>query len=117
MTARDFWVVFVLGAKGWGSSNRRERLPSDWASRRLVVLRRDDFKCQWRYGSEVCGVRATDVDHVVAGDDHSFGNLRSLCREHHARKSAGEGAAAYWAGVRASRSKFAGRGGKHPGVL
>jgi hypothetical protein len=37
---------------------------------------------------------ATDVDHIVAGDDHEPSNLQALCRFHHARKSAREGASA-----------------------
>lgn len=107
----------VAAVKPWAGSTRKERLPSDWLGRRSQVLRRDDFKCQWRIGSGRCSRYASDVDHVVRGDDHSFGNLQSLCSEHHRLKSGREGAAAYWAGVRESRGKFrAGRGEKHPGV-
>ncbi|MEU7177038.1 MULTISPECIES: HNH endonuclease [Streptomyces] len=35
---------------------------------------------------------ATDVDHIEPGDNHDAENLQSLCRHHHARKSAREGA-------------------------
>ncbi len=107
-------VVFVA----WSSSGRRDRLPSDWVSRRRVVLERDGGVCQWRVPGGVCGEPASDVDHVVLGDDDSFGNLRSLCSGHHSHKSSWEGASAYWAGVRESREKFReGRGGRHPGIV
>ena len=101
----------------WSSSARRGRLPVDWGTIRNGVLVRDGFRCQWRLGLTVCGKPATDVDHIVRGDDHSMGNLRALCREHHARKSSFEGAEAYWSKVRESRGKFRNRGGGHPGVL
>jgi len=41
-----------------------------------------------------CWDKATDVDHIVAGDDHSPANLRGLCTWHHAKKSSAEGNAA-----------------------
>lgn len=38
-----------------------------------------------------CRDRATQVDHVIAGDLHEMSNLRGICEWHHARKSAREG--------------------------
>ncbi|MFD0276161.1 HNH endonuclease [Kitasatospora sp. NPDC127111] len=49
-----------------------------------------------------CSARATDVDHIVPGDDHSDDNLRSLCGWCHRQKSASEGGTA--AGQRAVRT-------------
>lgn len=60
----------------------------DWPSRRAAVLARDGHRCV------ICGALANQVDHLVPGDDHSMHNLRSLCPEHHAAKSAREGSAA-----------------------
>lgn len=52
------------------NSTRRGRLPSDWNTRRLIVLRRDKGTCY------LCGETGADtVDHVVPGDDHSLTNL------------------------------------------
>lgn len=80
----------------WEGSDRASRLPSDWATRRLRVLRRDGYRCQWREDDVpgICGERGSDVDHINPGDDHSPENLQTLCRWHHARKSAAEGNAA-----------------------
>ncbi|WP_079868837.1 HNH endonuclease [Mycobacteroides abscessus] len=38
-----------------------------------------------------CLVTASEVDHIVPGDDHSDGNLRAACRKCHAHKSSAEG--------------------------
>ncbi len=80
----------------WDSSDRRSRLPADWAKRRLRVLRRDGYRCQHRNrpGAPKCGTPANQVDHVQPGDDHDYANLRALCRRHHAEKSSAEGNAA-----------------------
>jgi 5-methylcytosine-specific restriction endonuclease McrA len=81
---------------GWVGSTRKGRLPADWRTRRAHVLSRDHHLCQWvRVDTGgLCGMLATDVDHINPGDDHSTTNLQSLCRYHHARKSASEGATA-----------------------
>jgi hypothetical protein len=60
----------------WYTSNRRDRLPSDWLRRRAPVLARDSF------------------DHIEHGDNHDLSNLQALCRWHHSRKSSAEGIAA-----------------------
>jgi len=57
----------------WQGSTRRERLPSDWGTRRLIVLRRDKGICY------LCGGSGADtVDHIVPGDDHSLTNLAAV---------------------------------------
>lgn len=102
----------------WHGSDRRERLPSNWSTVRKRVLRRDDNRCTHR--NPDTGVRcaevATDVDHIIAGDNHSMENLTSLCDWHHQRKSSREGAAALLAKRRAHEKKYR-RTEKHPGLL
>lgn len=84
----------------WETSDRRNELPSDWPKRRLECLEADGHRCVWpgrwakKRGVKQCGEPATDVDHVRRGDDHSPGNLQSLCKWHHMWKTARESAAA-----------------------
>lgn len=76
----------------WGTSNRRQRLPSNWPALRVLVLQRDGYQCVALLVDGVrCTEPATDVDHIKAGEDHSLINLQALCSWHHARKSAREG--------------------------
>lgn len=81
----------------WAGSTRRARLPPDWftpGGRRDRVLARPDGRvCALRY-PDICIGFATQVDHKVAGDDHSDENLQPACHPCHAHKSALEGAAA-----------------------
>lgn len=78
---------------GWTGA-RKARLPKDWRTRRLIVLRRDNGICHW------CGEPGADeVDHVNPGDDHSLTNLRPIHSARHparchAHKSSAEGVAA-----------------------
>lgn len=54
----------------WQGSNRKQRLPKDWATRRTIVLRRDRGICY------LCGEPGADtIDHIIAGDDHNLTNL------------------------------------------
>lgn len=76
----------------WHGSDRRSRLPGDWATRRRRVLKRDGWLCQLR--SPGCTMVATEVDHIEPGDDHALTNLRATCSPCHAAKSAAEGVAA-----------------------
>ncbi|MFF2123712.1 HNH endonuclease [Kitasatospora sp. NPDC058184] len=80
----------------WTNSNRLERLPRDWQTRRLSVLRRAGYQCEHiRHDTEQrCTELATDVDHIQRGDDHELSNLQALCRWHHGKKSAEEGSTA-----------------------
>ncbi|UFD97940.1 HNH endonuclease [Streptomyces phage Pablito] len=101
----------------WEGSDRRSRLPKDWSKIRLRVLRRDGGQCTaLTEAGARCDSSASDVDHIVAGDDHSLGNLRSLCSYHHKIKSGQEGAAAYNAKRRAIAKRFQ-RSEQHPGLL
>ena len=78
--------------QGWSGSTRRERLPEDWRQKRAYILERDGFRCRALLpDGRRCPNDASDVDHVMAGDDHSYSNLQALCKRHHARKSAEEG--------------------------
>lgn len=87
----------------WQGSDRAARLPPNWRTLRLRVLRRDGWRCVARMSDGTrCPEPATEVDHKTPGDDHSPSNLQALCGWHHARKSAREGAAA-------SRAKLAPR--------
>lgn len=75
----------------WDSSDRRARLPNDWARRRLRVLRRDAYACQVRDASGLmCLERGNEVDHIVNNDDHDYSNLQTICRAHHAAKTQAE---------------------------
>jgi 5-methylcytosine-specific restriction endonuclease McrA len=107
----------VITLPNWEGSDRRSRLPADWSKIRLRVLRRDAGRCT---ALDEAGARcvevATDVDHIKPGDDHSMGNLRSLCTWHHRKKSGAEGAAAQRAKRRAIEKKFR-RTEQHPGLL
>lgn len=56
--------------KQWVGSTRKERLPSDWNTRRGIVLKRDRGICY------LCGKPNADtVDHIIAGDNHALDNL------------------------------------------
>jgi len=99
---------------GWGDSDRRSELPPDWPKIREERLKKDDYRCTWRLPSGArCPRAATDVDHrdQSKSDDHSQGNLQSLCGHHHAKKTAMEG----------FRGRRKGRGPRrqpeaHPGI-
>jgi 5-methylcytosine-specific restriction protein A len=74
----------------WQGSTRKARLPADWQTRRLIVLRRDSGIC-W-----VCGRPGADeVDHRTPGDDHHLDNLAPIHQNVepycHRAKSSAEG--------------------------
>lgn len=69
----------------WNTSNRRERLPSNWDSLRQSVLRRDNHRCQLRLAG--CKTIATEVDHRQRGDNHALDNLWAVCRSCHSQKT------------------------------
>ena len=75
----------------WSSSNRKSRLPRDWGKRRRIVLERCGYQCERvRSSGRRCTSRATDVDHIIPGDDHSLSNLQGLCSWHHKEKTSRE---------------------------
>ncbi|AJD82421.1 HNH endonuclease [Mycobacterium phage Sheen] len=74
----------------WNTSDRRARLPSDWEENyRQPVLRDAKYRCQIRLPG--CLGKATDVDHITPGDDHSRRNLQAACDRCHLKKSSREG--------------------------
>ena len=79
----------------WDRSTRASRLPGNWGTLRRKVLERDNYRCTWvvvtREGRYRCERKATEVDHIQRGDDHSLENLRGLCHEHHDIKTRREG--------------------------
>jgi 5-methylcytosine-specific restriction enzyme A len=95
----------------WKTSQRRESLPMDWNRRRSFVLRRDGNRCQIRLDG--CQIEASDVDHIVRGDNHSPENLRAACKSCHGKKSSAEGHAVQ-ARMRSRRKRPLER---HPGKL
>lgn len=102
---------------GWQGSDRRERLPDDWAKTRKRILRRDGFRCTARDERGFrCDEAATDVDHIIPGDDHRDENLTSLCGWHHAKKTGAEGARAK-AKARARHANKFKRVETHPGLI
>lgn len=68
----------------WNTSDRRRRLPADWDRRRKLILNRDPICRHCRKA------KATEVDHIRPGDDHSLSNLQGLCRDCHTRKTQAE---------------------------
>ncbi len=79
----------------WAGSDRRERLPDDWGKICRLVRQRAGGRCEKRLPSlNRCPRPGTDVDHIIAGDDHRLTNLQLLCRFHHNQKSSREGLAA-----------------------
>jgi 5-methylcytosine-specific restriction protein A len=102
----------------WSGSDRRSRLPDNWQALRRRVLRRDGSRCTARdlTTGERCEEPATDVDHIVPGDDHRESNLRSLCGWHHRKKSSAEGGAALARKRRQNDKKFR-RTEDHPGLI
>jgi len=80
--------------KPWAGSTRRRRLPPDWGRRRQRILGRDPICAICRRAW------ATEVDHIVNGDNHDDTNLQGLCAQCHKRKTQAEAEAAR---ARASR--------------
>lgn len=77
---------------GWANSDRKSRLPADWPLLRRVVIERAGGRCEViKRNGRRCWDDGVDVDHKVAGDDHSLANLQLICIWHHKRKSSREG--------------------------
>lgn len=97
----------------WATSNRRQRLPTNWNKLRKQVLAKANYKCQgldpvatppptsteveggvYPWHHPACDMRATDVDHIVAGDNHELSNLQALSHACHTAKTTRENAQA-----------------------
>ena len=71
---------------GWKrDSARRKQLPTNWQKLRAKVLARDNHTCAF------CGRKATHVDHIRRGQDHSSNNLRALCASCHMSRTGRDG--------------------------
>lgn len=81
----------------WQGSTRAKRLPRGWAKLRTRILERDGYRCTRTTNGVRCNQRATEVDHILRGDDHRPTNLASLCPDHHRQKTQAEATAARWA--------------------
>lgn len=73
----------------WRNRGIRAHLSGwEWSRIRARVLQRDGYRCQ------VCGVQATEVDHITnlarGGAVRELSNLRAVCRWCHKRKTAAE---------------------------
>jgi hypothetical protein len=103
----------------WRGSNRRQRLPANWAELTRIV------RAVYGTWCHLCGHEsASDTDHVTPGDDHTVANLRPICGarcaqcadEHrtpcHVTKSSREGGQA----AQAARPKRARAPEQHPGM-
>lgn len=98
---------------GWNDSDRRDRLPANWATLVKQVKDRAKGRCEWRLPSgKRCPRAGRDVDHRRPGDDHRMVNLQLLCVHHHQKKTAREGQA----GRYRVRKKFRRPDENHPGL-
>lgn len=91
----------------WAPGHKRmSELPPNWKQIRRRVLARDHHTCV------MCGAPANQVDHIVRGQDHSLGNLRSLCEHCHMVRTGRDG------GSTPRRTRTRARPEpKHPGML
>jgi 5-methylcytosine-specific restriction protein A len=99
------------GRQPWAGSNRKQRLPANWDTelRPAAHERNPEHVCHW------CGLPGgSDLDHKVAGDDHSLDNLDWIhgrtdflegrsTQNCHGAKSGREGAIAAAAAMRRQR--------------
>ena len=96
----------------WVTSDRLERLPDNWPELRDETFRIKGKRClvQW---DDACEIEATEVDHIVPGDDHRIENRQPVCERCHQKKSSAEGNAAK-ARLKALRKRPTDR---HPGLM
>lgn len=71
----------------WANSDRKDRLPHDWARRVEAVKRRARGRCEASWHVPECDGRGRDCDHIIQGDDHSLDNLQWLSPPCHAAKT------------------------------
>lgn len=91
----------------YNSLGKRE-LPSNWDSIRVLVFRRDNWRCV------LCGSGDNlQCDHIDGALDHQLENLQTLCRSCHGRKTAREAQEVRY-GLRRGRRRV--RFEQHPGM-
>jgi len=80
----------------WEGSTRKVTLPPDWDKRRDLVFLRDGNRCVIiKADGRRCWDREfLECDHIGDREDHSLANLRTICKWHHARRSASQGGTA-----------------------
>lgn len=74
----------------WSTSDRRTRLPHNWATIRAQVKARARGQCQATTHHPHCNGRGTDADHIKPGDNHNLTNLQWLSAPCHKAKTAAE---------------------------
>lgn len=100
----------------WDTSNRKQRLPSNWPALTQKIKKRDGHRCTTKLpktGKRCPRTKGLQVDHIIPGDDHRESNLTTICEHHHGQKSSAEGHAAR----RARWSVPLRTEGEHPGAL
>lgn len=95
----------------WEGSDRKSRLPRDWAARRKRVLRMAGYACV------ECGAHANQVDHIKRDAGDGLNNLQALCEDCHGRKSSAEGNAARARRQRELKALTRRKRETHPGVI
>lgn len=77
----------------WSTSDRRDRLPTDWQSTVARILARDGHRCRQKLPSGLRCPRSrasghrVEVDHRWSPDRHDDANLWTLCAHHHKQKT------------------------------
>lgn len=82
----------------WGSGDPRTST-AQWRRTTDRVKRRDGYRCTWVENGARCDGPADEVDHVVEvseGGTDADENLRSLCADHHRRKTAAHANLVRW---------------------
>lgn len=77
----------------WSTSDRRQRLPANWATLRRQTRDRAHGLCQAKQHDPHCDGTGTDADHSTPGDTHRLENLQWLSAPCHRAKTARETAA------------------------
>lgn len=74
----------------WSTSDRRSRLPADWAARVSKVKARAHGRCEAVTHQPDCTRAGAQCDHVDNNDDHNLTNLQWLSVPCHAAKTQAE---------------------------
>lgn len=108
-------------------SRRSSPLPPDWPQIRKLVLQRDRGVCLWGLlpgeteldgiAPGECLILAREVDHMGAAWDHDPSKLRSICSDHHKRRTSRQANAARSAKLALQNGHFRSRPSRrHPGL-